>query len=271
MAGVRIAVLADIHGNKPALDAVLADIERERTDGVYVLGDIVNGGPEPSLCWHTVRGRADGILRGNHERYVLSAAAGDPAFETDAWGPPRWTAEQLSASELEDLAALPPHIALDAGPASGTLLCHASPRRDDDLILPDTPLEDVRPMVRGASHATVVRAHNHVAFARHVAGIRILAIGAVGLAFGQPPRAEYALLTARGAGWAIEHRRIAYDVDATLRACRDTGYLAEGGPVARLFAAEIATGRRYLADFMRRYYDPAAHASLDEAVDAYLG
>ena len=268
---MRIAMLADIHGNKAALDAILADIERERTDAVYVLGDIVNGGPEPSACWRAVRGLADGILQGNHERYVLSAAAGDPTFQSDAWGPPRWTAEQMDAHELEDLAALPPRIPLDAGAPGGTLLCHASPRRDDDLILPDTPSADVRPMVRGAPQATVVRAHNHVAFERRVAGTRILAIGAVGLAFGEPPRAEYGLLTSRGGRWAIEHRRIAYDVEATLRACRDSGYIAEAGPVARLFTAEIATGRRYLSDFMRRYYDPAAHASLDAAVDAYLG
>ncbi len=79
------------------------------------------------------------------------------------------------------------------------------------------------------------------------------------------------MLTERGDRWDVEHRRIPYDVAATLRACRATGYLDEAGPVARLFEAEIATGRRYLSDFMRRYYEPGRHPSLAAAVDAYLG
>lgn len=272
---VRIAVLSDIHGNAAALEAVLDDIERADVDRVYVLGDVVNGGPEPEVCWTRVRERADGILAGNHERYVLSAAARDPRFDEEAWGPAHWTARQMSLRALAELEALPATIELDASGRDhsserGTLLCHASPRSDDDMMFPDTPADDVRPMLAGVPHATVVRGHNHEVFERTIDGVRVIAIGAVGLSFGDRTGAEYTLLEAGAEGWIVRNRRVRYDVEATLRACRDTGYLEDAGPVARLFAAEIATGRKHLSPFMRTYYEPSEHDSLRTAVDRYL-
>ena len=270
MAAVRIAVIADIHGNYQALRAVLDDARRAGVHRTAVLGDIVNGGPEPARCWQLVRDAGDWILRGNHERYVLAAAAGDARFRTESFGPARWTAERLGDDARAEIAALPTRCDLDASDAPPTLLCHASPRSDDDMILADTPDADVAPMLAGVSHDVVVRGHNHEAFERRLAGIRLIAVGSVGLPFATPPRAEYAILEARGRGWSVERRRVAYDVDATLAACRSSGYLAEAGPVARLFAAEIATGRRHLSPFMRGYDASAEHGSLTEAVDLFL-
>ena len=270
MAGVRIAVIADIHGNYEALDAVLGDARRAGADRLAVLGDIVNGGPEPLRCWQAVRDAAHWILRGNHERYVLSAAAGDVRFRTESFGPARWTAERLSDAARADIAALPTRCDLDVSEAPPTLLCHASPRSDDDMILADTPDAELAPMLAGVPHESVVRGHNHESFERHLGGIRLIAVGSVGLPFSTPPRAEYAVLEVRGRAWSVERRRVPYDVDATLAACRRTGYLDEAGPVARLFAAEIATGRRHLSPFMRSYYVPSDHGSLREAVDLFL-
>lgn len=269
---VRIAVMSDIHGNAPALASVLADVERHAVDRIYVLGDVINGGPEPEACWSLVQERADGIVRGNHERYVLAALADEPGFAGGTWGPAHWTAARLSPSALAEIAGLPHAIALEDWPPGGmgTLLCHASPRRDDDAIFPDTPNESVRPTLEGIDQGSVVRGHNHVAFEREVAGIRLIAIGAVGLSFGVGPGAEYAILDASSTGGSVEHRRVTYDVEATLAACRHTGYLDEAGPVARLFVAEIETGRPHLGPFMRRFNEPSEHESLGAAVERYL-
>lgn len=270
MARVRIAVIADIHGNHAALDSVLTDARRVGVDRIAVLGDIVNGGPEPERCWIAVRAVADILVRGNHERYVLAAAEGDSQFTAEAFGPARWTAGRLAPAELAEIAALPIAVEVADTPAPPAMFTHASPRADDDLILPDTSPEEIEPMLAGTRQGVVVRGHNHVAFDRWVAGVRVIAVGSVGLPFSIPPRAEYSVLDTTTKTWSVERRRVDYDVAATLRACRTTGYLDEAGPVARLFAAEIATGEKFLSPFMRGFYDPARHASLSAAVDLFL-
>ena len=267
---MRIAVIADIHGNHPALQAVLDDARHEGIEQFAVLGDIVNGGPEPARCWRAVRDLPGWHLRGNHERYVLGAAAGDDRYRTDAFGPARWTADRLGDAARTDIAALPTRCDLDVPGAPTTLLCHASPRRDDDMILANTPDAEVAPMLAGIPHDTVVRGHNHEAFERRVVGVRLLAVGSVGLPFTDPLQAQYAVLELREGAWSVDQRRVTYDVDATLRACRETGYLDEAGPVARLFAAEIANGRRHLSPFMRWFSATSEPRSLSEAIDLFL-
>lgn len=265
---MRIAAIADIHGNHAALDAVLSDARHLGVDRIAVLGDIVNGGPEPERCWRDVQAAADILLRGNHERYVLAAAEGASKFTSDAFGPARWTAGRLTPVELAEIAALPMSVDVADTPAPPALFTHASPRADDDVILPDTPAEEIAPMLAGIQQGIVVRGHNHVAFDRWVAGVRVIAVGSVGLPFSTPPRAEYSIFDTSTGAWRVERRRVEYDVAATVRACRTTGYLDEAGPVARLFAAEIATGKKFLSPFMRGTYNP--DASLSAAVDLFL-
>lgn len=265
MTHVRIAVLADIHGNAAALRAVLSDLDAQSPDRVVVAGDVINGGPDSPTCWKIVRDRGFDVLRGNHERYVLSARAGIEPFDEEMWRPARWTRGRFDDADLDAIAVLPETLEVD-----GVLFCHASPRNDIDRIVPSTPAEEVRPMISGVGHDVVVRGHNHVAFELRVDGIRLIAVGAVGLPFGDPPMPAYAIVARRGGRWIVEHRRVPYDPCETVRACVASGYLEEGGPVARLFTAEIATGRQHLTPFIRARAGGSFPGDLADAVDAYL-
>ena len=90
---MRIAILADIHGNLPAFEAALDHASRQRVDRTIVAGDIVNGSPDSAACWRLARSLGYPIVRGNHERYVAryGTAAGDPAWLSEQFAPVRWT------------------------------------------------------------------------------------------------------------------------------------------------------------------------------------
>ena len=125
----RVAVLADIHGNIPALEAVIADIAAQRIDEVLVGGDLVGRGPEGSR----VIGRLDGLgwpsVRGNHEDYLLTFRRGEvPSdwLEADEWSASRWMAADLTDDDVRYIEALP--FSLKSQRIPQLHLVHASPR-----------------------------------------------------------------------------------------------------------------------------------------------
>lgn len=272
---MRIAVLSDIHGNEPALEAVLEHAEAQRPDLLAVAGDVVVGAPDSAACWRRVwelvqRGRAR-LVRGNHERYLLAAAAGDPEFAAPNWAPAAWAAAQLTAAEREAARALPLAVAL----ADDLLLCHAAPADDYHHLHPSTPAAEVAAVfgdggAPGGGERTVVRGHNHLAFERRVGCTQVVALGAVGLPLDGAPLAAYGLLERTRDGWRVTHQRVRYDVDAAVRRFRDSGYLEAAGPVARLFQREVATGAHQLVPFMRFRRKLTDGVSLDEALERFL-
>jgi predicted phosphodiesterase len=119
---MRVAVLSDIHGNLAALEAVLADVDREAPDEIWCLGDVVGYGPRPNECCDLMRERADLALCGNHDLAVLGRL--DVAeFAGDAGAAARWTATILREEQRGWLESLEP-----SGARAGVGLYHASPR-----------------------------------------------------------------------------------------------------------------------------------------------
>lgn len=274
MGTVRIAVLGDIHGNLPALEAVLERLDALRPDRVACIGDVVVGATDSAACWRLLRGRGIESVRGNHERYLLAAVDGDPAFATEQWAPVRWAAAQLEEGELAELRRLP--LARRPAGAPGLLTVHASPRDDYDHLSPATPQDEWLAMFGGVPERTVVRGHNHLAFERRGCGRHVIALGSVGLSLDGSATAQFAWLEpdpdAPG-GWRATHERLRYDVDAAVRRFRDSGYLEAAGPMARLFLREVATGTHQLIPFMRhvrRWRAEAPELPLEAALERFL-
>ena len=119
---MQIALLADIHGNLAALEAVLAELDRLRPDRIAVLGDIVDGAPDSLACWERVRGLGAVVLRGNHERYVVDYGTerAAPEWSTPQFAPVRWTVAQCREVKAE-LAAL--RVACAGGGRGRESLC----------------------------------------------------------------------------------------------------------------------------------------------------
>lgn len=267
---VRLAVLADIHGNLAALEAALEAVDHLRVDRMVVAGDVVDGAPDSEACWRRVRALGVPVLRGNHERYLLDFGTdrADPEWTAPRFGPLRAALEEVSAETLGELATLPGRWRDPDLP--GLLVVHASLRSDTDTIHPYTPDAELEPMFPGADvPELVLRGHNHLCMSRHWGDRRIVTVGSVGFALDGHPTAQFCTVERAGSTWRVGHHATPYDVDATLRRFRETDFVERAGPMGRLMVREVATGTPHLVPFLRdwrRSEDP----SLERAVTTFL-
>ena len=188
---MRVAALFDVHGNLPALDAVLAEVERERVDEIVCGGDLLSP-PFAAECHDRLAARGALFVRGNADR----EAAG---FEAVVAGWPL-TAEL----EVDGL-----------GPV---LFCHGSPRSDEEILTRLSPPERVRTALEGVDAPVVVGGHTHVQFDRVVERWRLVNAGSVGMAYEGRTGAFWALL-----GPDVELRRTEYDAAPMAAALEELG------------------------------------------------
>lgn len=204
---MRVAAIADVHGNLPALEAVLADVERDGVDHVVVLGDTISG-PWPAECFELV---ADAVVvRGNADREVIE--------RSDRFGPlARWSADRLGTERLAAAAAWPLARELEIPGLGAVLACHSTPASDDPVYTAITPDADVRALLGDVAPDVLVCGHTHMQFDRSLStGLRVVNPGSVGLPYEGRPGAYWALL-----GPDVELRRTAYDVDAAAARIRE--------------------------------------------------
>ena len=224
---MRVAALYDVHGNLPALEAVLADVETVGADAVVVGGDIAIGPmPRRSLERLLDLGERALFLRGNGDREI---AADHAETGHDPWVErARWSAGQLGPGERAWLAALPGTQSVDVDGLGRVLFCHGSPRSDDEILTAISSEERVAEALSGIDEAVIVCGHTHVQFDRRVAGRRLVNAGSIGMPYEARPGAYWAIL-----GPDVELRRTEYDLETAAAAIRKSGF-----PDAEEFAAE---------------------------------
>ncbi|MCC6800992.1 MAG: metallophosphoesterase family protein [Anaerolineae bacterium] len=248
-----IVVLADIHGNLSALEAVRADLAQLAPDQVIVAGDVINRGPQSRECLQAVRATGWTVLFGNHEEYILKLADGSlptPDDDEDWWLPAKRIADELSAEELAYLAALPREhsIALPGLPTIRVL--HGSLRALNDGIGFWMSDADLRDAVGAAPEAIVVGAHTHRPYSRHIDGHWALNCGAVGFPFNGNPAAQYLLLESGNGAWTADFRAVPYDRAPVLAAWERTDIL-QRSVIARIFRLEMETASPHLNRYDR--------------------
>lgn len=210
-----VAVLSDVHGVLPVLDAVLAEPDVRAADRIVVCGDLV-AGPQPVEVLDRLTALDNVVLvRGNADREVVALARGQepPGFE--ALEVDRWAAAQLSPAQVELLAALPHPVMLDVAGFGPVAFCHATPRDDEEVVLVDSRLDrwaevfsDLPDSVR-----TVVCGHTHMPFVRLVDRRLVVNPGSIGMPYGRAG-GHWALLS----GGDISLRRTEIDIDAAVAA-----------------------------------------------------
>ena len=204
---MRVAVLSDIHGNLPALEAVLAEVDAD----LIVVGGDVGPGPLVSECLARLAPLEARYVMGNGDRELIEPDAGGDAPEAFL----AWCREGLTAADSERLAAFEPTVSLD-----GVLFCHGSPRSDTEIITAITPEERLAPMFEGVDEHTIVIGHTHHQFDRVVLGKRLLNAGSVGMPY-EDEAAAYWLLVDDG---EPSLRRTDYDVGAAVKRLRGAGF-----------------------------------------------
>jgi predicted phosphodiesterase len=219
---MRIAALYDIHGNLPALDAVLAEVDLLDVDGIVVGGDVV---PGPMMAETVARLRDLGdraqFVMGNGDREVIAAFDAGPdedAEETSFSRFTAWAAARLDRADRDFLAAFAPVVHVEVDDLGPTLFCHGSPRSDTEIITALTPPERLAPMLADVAEQVVVCGHTHHQFALDLDGRRVLNAGSVGMPY-QGAAAAFWLLLGPEAEW----RRTDYDIEGALETLRATG------------------------------------------------
>ena len=202
-----IALLYDVHGNLPALEAVIADAGD--VDEWVIGGDVALFGAWPAETVARLRELPSAHwLRGNGERWT--ASPGQAPDDETVQGGIAAARSALGPETVAELAALPESIAI----ADGTRCWHGSPVSDVVSFFPE-PADDEASLLSGVTDRRLVFGHTHVPFIREAAGIELVNPGSVGQSLGGDPRASYALLDHGG---GVEHRRVAYDHEASAAA-----------------------------------------------------
>lgn len=205
----KVAVIADIHGNAPALAAVLGEIEREQPDLIVSCGDLT-WGPLPEETFELARGLNARFVRGNADRAVLEGAS-----ETER---EQWMQSHHTGAMREFLAGFEESVVVDVDGLGAVRLCHGSPRSDEELITFATPEVRLLAALEGVDERVLVSAHTHIQFDRSVGGVRSINAGSVGMPYeGQAGVAFWAVL-----GPDVELRRTEYDLAEAIRRYRAT-------------------------------------------------
>jgi putative phosphoesterase len=226
---MKVAAIYDIHGNLPALEAVLKEIDAVQPDLILVGGDIVFGPlPRPTLERLLDLGNKVHFIRGNCEREVVTAFDDlplDSSLPEEIRAATIWSAKQLERSHRDFLAGLPEQVTLNIDGLGEVLFCHGSPRSDEEIITSATPTTRLQEILAGVKQNVVVCGHTHMQFDRLINGVRVVNAGSVGMPYGEA--GAYWLLL----GPEVMLRRTPYDLEQAAALIRTSGY-----PAAQDFA-----------------------------------
>lgn len=212
---MRVAAVSDIHGNLPALEAVLADVEREGVDVLVVPGDTISG-PWAAEVFDLLLASDAIFVRGNADREVIERSDRFGALQP-------WSAERLGDSRLALAAEWPLTASLSIDGLGDVLVCHSTPASDDPIYTRITPENELHEMLGPIDADILVCGHTHMQFDRTLeSGLRIVNVGSVGMGYEGARGAYWALL-----GPDVELRRSDYDVEACVAAIQ-----VMGAPVA---------------------------------------
>jgi putative phosphoesterase len=226
---MRVAAIYDIHGNLPALDAVLGDIRAAKVDRVVVGGDVLPGPmPRETLARLLELDIPVQFIVGNGDRVVREQMAGRESSEVPE---PfreviRWNAAQLRPEDERMLASWPKTARVQIAGLGDVLFCHATPRNDVEIFTRLTAEDRLAPVFEGVDVPVVVCGHTHMQFDRTIGNIRVVNAGSVGMPF-QDPGAYWLLL-----GPDVQLRHTSYDLANAAERIRATTY-----PQAEDFAA----------------------------------
>jgi putative phosphoesterase len=221
---MRVAIFSDIHGNLPALEAVLEDIHRRPFDAVYCLGDLVGYAPFPNEVTERIRREQIPTIMGNYDDGV--------GFDRDECGCAyredderrrgqqslEWTKARVTAENKAFLRTLVPEIRTDIG-GKRLLLVHGSPRKMNEYLFEDRPVSSFERLAASSKADVVVFGHTHKPYTKRIGDVWFVNVGSVGKPKDGDWRACYAILDVT-ADPPASFVRIAYDMDTVTRAIR---------------------------------------------------
>jgi predicted phosphodiesterase len=218
---MRVAALYDIHGNLPALEAVLQEVRQAEVERLVVGGDVVPGPmPRETLVCLLNLDIPVQFIQGNGEVAVLAQMAGEGpgALPEQAREAVRWTAQQLTPEHQRLFASWPKTLRLQVDGLGDVLFCHATPRNENECFTRLTAEERLLPIFQDLDVSLVICGHTHMQFDRTIGRVRVVNAGSVGMPFGEPG-ADWLFL-----GPGVQQRHTPYDLAKAAERIRDTTY-----------------------------------------------
>lgn len=255
---MKIAILADIHGNLPAMQAVANHIERRQPDHVVIAGDLVNRGPRSPECLQLAleKQRNEGwhIISGNHEDYLTSLAAkngNQSPIEVDFYQPIRWVCHQLR-NHIEILKRLPDQFSQTTPSGDDWLVTHGSSLGKRQGIFPRMTDAEIRKRIKPFPALFCV-GHTHVPLIRQIDDTLVVNAGSAGLPFDGDTRAAYVQTELTNRGWQAEIIRVPYNIGQAERDFHTSGFSPGGGPITRLMLYELRHAKSLLYPWTAKF------------------
>jgi putative phosphoesterase len=247
----RLALLSDIHGNLPALEAVLEDLSRQDLDEILLVGDLVGRGPQGSAVVQRVRSLGWRSVRGNHEDYLLEYRRGrvpESWATAKEWSALRWMSAELSEEDICWLEQLP--FTLTSHIAPEVRLFHGTYQSSRHGIGYWTSEGRLQQYLDFQDEPVLVCGHTHRPFVHRDGGRLIVNVGSVGLPFNGDTRAQYAVLDNQSGQWEVEFRQVEYSLEEIFDIYRESGFLEEGFTTSRLLMVELRHARPFLVPYL---------------------
>lgn len=268
---MKIAIIADVHGNQHALDAILNDIVLEKPDKVIGAGDIIGYPfPQSASVWRTFQTRGLETVMGNQEEYIVNYFAADEEsyLRRDVrLLPKQFIARLFDVADAAEMAKLPASITIKGPQGRDVYICHASPRFLNRSF--SRWLDDMADDLLAVKAAVIVGGHLHTPWQKNWRGKQLLMAGSAGLPFsGKPNLAEYLVLEFRQGNWQERHKQVAYDGAAALKGLQESNFLEFSGPFGWLMYDEVLAQFDHFSLYQKietsvethRVYDALAHS-----------
>ena len=248
----RLAVLSDIHGNLPALEAVMADMVAFRPDAVVVAGDVVNWGPFSCECVEIVQREGWAVIRGNNEYYLLDHdTPREPAAWLDRtqWPMLAWLKEQLNDYHAR-IAMWPDELSLCFPDGPPIRVVHGVSNNPWKGLYAAHDSTISAPLLAGIAEPIVIAGHTHLAMNHTVDQWQVLNPGTVGVPLSGTGAAQYMLLDAAGDAWNPIFRSVDYDQTPVFKAFEAQHFVQRCGPIGHAVVKEFETSRMQLTPLL---------------------
>lgn len=246
----RLAVLSDIHGNLPALEAVMNDMAIYNVDHVVVAGDSINWGLFSRQVMEIITAQNWATIRGNNEFYLLDYNTPRAPKHWSSFTLPPLIHKQLGELWLNKIACLPDSLSLRFRDAPPLRVVHGIPDNPWQAISPQTPIEDIRLWLKDVPETTIIGAHSHIAMERYVDRWQIFNPGSVGVPLDGDFTASYMILEGHSDGWVLqEHRRIPFDYAPLFAEFERQRFIEQCGVTEWLVVEEFRTARLQVYPF----------------------
>lgn len=263
MPPVRLAFIADIHGNQDALGAVLSDVRSQGAERLYVNGDVVNRGPDSVQALDTLLNlkAAPIFTLGNHDDLMRLWLERDDTLPGDWFDDPFWAATAWSAARLDEaghigtILSWPLTTRLSVEGLSDIEIAHGTHAHYRESLGHQTPESRLDELLTEADTGVLIGSHTHRPMIQPLPGGRlVLNTGAVGAPFNDDPRAQYLLLgIEKGPDglpqWQPSIRTVPYDRSGVLRRFETSGLIAQGGVSAEIFREEVRAARSFYTPY----------------------